>query len=400
MANTTLTPDIILRKCLQVLHAKLNFIGSINRNYDDQFASSGGKSGESIRIRLPEKYTVTDGAILDVQDSTEQSTTLTQSTRKHVGMNFSTQELTMSIDDFTERKIVPAMSVLASTIEADALTMALDIYNTSTAADYTKLLPFLNAKTKLNQYLAPRDQNRMALVDSATAATMVEGLKGLFQADTELSKQYREGVMGRTAGFTFAENDLLPVLTTGTRTATTPVFGSVSGADISLTGTGNAATFKKGDIFTIADVYAVHPETKAAYSHLQQFVVTANATGEAGGNVTLTCSPTIVSSGAYQNVSVAPTAGATIVWYGAVSTNFVQNLAYHKDAFAFASADLEMPQGVHFSARKVIDGISMRIVRQYDINNDKIPARIDVLYGYKTIRPELAARVTTMAAVT
>jgi hypothetical protein len=169
---------------------------------------------------------------------------------------------------------------------------------------------------------------------------------------------------------------------------------------MSLTGTGNAATFKKGDIFTIANVYAVHPETKTAYSHLQQFVVTADATGEAGGNVTISYAPTIVSSGAYQNVSVAPTAGGTITWYGAVSTNFVQNLAYHKDAFAFVSADLEMPQGVHFAARKAIDGISMRIVRQYDINNDKIPARIDVLYGYKTIRPELACRVSTVAAVT
>lgn len=413
MGNTNLTPDIILRKCQQVLHAKLNFIGSINRQYDDQFANSGGKIGESLRIRLPEKFTVTTGAVLDVQDSVEQYTTLTCATRKHVGLNFTTQELAMSIDDFTERKIVPAMSVLASTIEADALSMGLDIYNMAgtTGTTPNDLAMFLNAKTKLNQYLAPRDDKRMALVDSATSAAMVGGLKSLFQDSGEISKQYREGIMGRSAGFTFAENDLLPTYTSGTRTGSITIDGAApSGATIALKALGASTTIKKGEVFTIAGYYAVHPETKQPYSHLQQFVVTEDATGGDGGGANTTIaalkiSPTIVTSGAYQNVYGTPGTDAAVIFKGgadcggaAASANpgvtYGQNLCYHKDAFAFVTADLEMPNGVDFAARKVMDGISMRLVRQYNINNDTIPCRIDVLYGYKTIRPELACRVT------
>lgn len=409
MANTILTPDQILRKCLQVLHAKLNFVGSINRDYDNQFAQTGGKIGEALRIRLPEKYVVTTGATLDVQDSTEQSITLTQATQKHVGMKFTSRELTMSLDDFTERKIVPAMSVLASDIEADALTMALDIYNRTgtVAGGADTLLDYLNAKAKLNQYLAPKDQSRMALIDSGTSAGLVDALKGLFQDSSSVAAQYREGVMGRTGGFTFAENDLLPVLTNGTRTGSITINGAApTGATIALKTLGSGTTIKKGEIFTIAGYYAVHPETKTAYSHLQQFVVTADTTASGTTIASLPIAPSIVTSGAYQNVSGAPGTDAVVIFNGgaenggvadstaSASLSYGQNLCYHKNAFAFVSADLEMPDGVDFKARKVMDGISMRIIRQYDINNDAIPARIDVFYGYKTIRPELAVRVT------
>lgn len=408
MANTILTKDEILRKALQVLHAKLNFIGSINRTYDSQFAQGGGKIGESLRIRLPEKYVVTDGAVLDVQESTEQSTTMTVATRKHVGMSFTMQDLTMSIDDFTERKIVPAMSVLASSIEADALQMVLDIYNMTgtVTGGADELIMYLNAKTKLNQYLAPRDNNRMALIDSATSAGLTDALKGLFQDSSEIAKQYREGIMGRVAGFTFAENDLVPALTTGTRTGSITINGAApTGATINLKAMGSGTTIAKGEVFTIDGYYAVHPETKTRYSHLQQFVVTEAAQASGTTLTGLKISPAIVTSGAYQNVSGTPGTDAVVTLRGGVQCGgaaaaaganevLTQNITYQKDAFAFVSADLELPSGVDFAARKVMDGISMRIVRDYNINNDQLPCRIDVLYGYKTVRPELACRVT------
>lgn len=410
MANTTLDPDKILVKCMDVLHAKLNFIGSINTSYDNQFAQTGGKIGESLRIRLPEKFTVTDGAVLDVQDSVEQSVTLTQATRKHVGMQFTTQELTMHIDEFTERKIVPAMSVLASAIEADALSMVLDIYNMvgTTGTVPAALAPFLAGKAKLNQYLAPKDDKRNALIDSATTAAMVEGLKGLFADQSSLSSQYKEGQMGRTVGFMFAENDLLPTYTSGSRTGSITINGAApTGATINLKAMGANTGVKKGEVFTIAGYYAVHPETKQAYSHLQQFVVTEDAT-ISGGGTTLSgvkISPSIVTSGAYQNVTGTPGSDAAVIFKGgaecggvAASANpgvvYGQNILFHKDAFAFVSADLELPRGVDFAARRQQDGISLRIVSDYNITNDVIPTRIDVLYGYKTIRPELAVRLT------
>jgi len=411
--NTILTTDKILLKALDVLHAKLNFIGSINRNYDSQFAQTGGKIGESLRIRLPEKFTVTDGAILDLQDSVEQSITMTQATRKHVGMHFTSQDLTMSLDDFTERKIEPAMAALASTIEADALSMVLDIYNTTGTFGVVpaSLVPFLGAKAKLNQYLAPKDHLRNMLIDSTTTAAMVEGLKSIFNDQSSIAAQYKEGQMGRTAGFMFAENDLLPVLTNGTRTGSITVNGAApTGATIALKALGASTTIKKGEVFTIAGYYAVHPETKTPYSHLQQFVVTADATGGDGGGANTTIaalpiSPAIVTSGAYQNVYGAPGADAVVIFQGGAacggvaaaagaSTAYGQNIAYHKNAFAFVSADLELPRDVKLASRHVKDGISMRMVGQYDINNDRSITRLDVLYGFKTIRPELACRVT------
>lgn len=412
MANTLLTSDKILRKALQVLHAKLNFIGNINTSYDNQFAGQGGtdKIGESLRIRLPEKFEVTSGATLQAQASTEQSVSMAVSTRKHVGMNFTQQDLTMNIDDFNERKIVPAMSALASAIEADALSMGLDIYNMVGTVGTTpaSLAPFLSAKAKLNQYLAPKDQNRNVLIDSATTGALVNGLTGLFNDQSSLAAQYREGEMGRTVGFKFAENDLLPVLTTGNRTGSITVDGAApTGSTIALKALGQDTIINKGEVFTIAGYYAVHPETKVPYSHLQQFVVTTT-TATASGQTTiasLPISPAIVTSGAYQNVSGTPGADAVIILKGgaecggvAASANpsvlYGQNLAFHKDAFAFVTADLLLPSGVDFAARKVMDGISMTIVRDYDINNATMPCRVDVLYGYKTIRPELACRIT------
>lgn len=408
MGNTILTPDKILVKCMDVLHAKLNFIGAINTSYDNQFAQTGGKIGESLRIRLPEKFTVTDGAVLDIQDSTEQSVTLTQATRKHVGMQFTTQELTMHIDDFTERKIVPAMSVLASAIEADAMSMILDIYNMvgTTGTVPAALAPFLAGKAKLNQYLAPKDDKRTALIDSATTAAMVEGLKGLFADQSSLSAQYKEGQMGRTVGFMFAENDLLPTYTSGTRTGSITIDGAApTGATIALKALGSGTSIKKGEVFTIAGYYAVHPETKQPYSHLQQFVATADRTASGTTIASLPISPAIVTSGAYQNVYGTPGTDAAVILKGgaecggvAASANpsvvYGQNILFHKDAFAFVSADLELPRGVDFAARRQQDGISLRIVSDYNITNDVIPTRIDVLYGYKTLRPELAVRLT------
>jgi hypothetical protein len=156
--------------------------------------------------------------------------------------------------------------------------------------------------------------------------------------------------------------------------------------------TASSAVLKQGDVFTIAGVFRVHPETKASTGVLQQFVATADKSADGTGNATLAISPAIVTSGATQNVSGSPADNAAITVVGTASTAHGISLGYHKDAFAFATADLVMPKGVDFSAREVFDGISMRIIRQYDINNDKFPCRLDVLYGYKTIRPQLAVR--------
>jgi len=400
MANTNLTVDMITNEALRVLHANLSFIGSINRQYDKSFAQSGAKIGSPLRVRLPNEYTVTTGAALNLQDTTSTKVDLPLATQKHVGFVFSSEELTMSIDEFSERHITPAMSVLASDIEADALTMALDVYNIvgtpgTTPATYKVIT---DARAKMVQSLAPQDGQWALQTDSLTMSAMTDVLKGLFQSSDQIAKQYKEGLVGIHGGFKWYENNLIPNHTSGTQDATTPVVNGAgqSGSSLVVGGFDASATMTKGTVFTIASVNAVHPETKSDYGFLKTFVVTADATADGAGAVTLSIEPPIYTDGPKQNVAAAPANNDAIVFVtlsGVASATNPNSIAYHKDAFAFVTADLEMPRGVDMAARKTVDGISMRCVRDWDINTDKFPMRIDVLYGFKTIRPQLACRI-------
>ena len=392
MSNSILTPTAVTREALRVLHQKLNFVGSIKRDYDASFAKEGAKIGDSLKIRLPNQYTVRTGATLSAQDTTETSTTLQVATQKGVDLNFTSVDLTLSLDDFSGRILDPAMSVLAANIEADALSMALDVYqvvnNVGSAITLNKAL---TARKVLVDALAPGDA-RTLLLNTQDNLDLVDALKGLFQDSNEIAKQYREGKVGRTAGFgDIYENTLLASQATGTAaSATTYTVNGATQVGAAITIQTGATTFKKGDVVTFAGCNRCHPESKADTGVLQQFVVTADYAG-GGGNLAI--SPAIVTSGGRQNVTASPTNGGAVVKVGGASAVYKPSLAYHKDAFAFATADLVMPGGVDFAAREVMDGVSMRIVRQYDINNDKFPARLDVLFGFKTIRPELACRI-------
>lgn len=392
MANSILTPTAVTREALRVLHQKLSFVGNIVRDYDDSFAQKGAKIGDTIKVRLPNQYVVRSGATLSAQDTTESSVSLQISQQKGVDLNFTSSELTLSLDDFSQRILEPAMSVLAANIEADALSMALDVYqavnNIGSAVTLNKMLM---GRKALNDALAPLDNQRTALLNTQDNVDLVDSLKGLFQDSEAIKKQYKEGIMGRTAGLDFYENTLLANQATGTAASATTY--TVNGA--SQTGSGvvvatGATTFKKGDVVTFAGCNRVHPETKADSGVLQQFVVTADHAGGAG---TLAIAPAIVTSGGYQNVAASPTNGGAVVKVGGASAIYKPSLVFHKEAFAFATADLIMPGGVDFAARETIDGLSCRIVRAYDINNDKLPCRLDILYGYKTLRAQLAARI-------
>lgn len=408
MSNSILTPTAVTRAALMILHQKLRFIGTINRQYDDQFAKSGAKIGDSLKIRLPNEYTVRTGRVIDVQDTSETSTTLTVATQKGVDMGFTSAELTMSLDDFSKRVLEPAMSVLAANIESDALSMYKSVYNeisdVGAAISSSGDLSFVLKGAKLlTDNLTPQS-NRTLLLNTQDNVDLVNSLKGLFNPNANLSKQYKEGMVANNfVGFQDVyETTLMPTHTTGTDDGTGDYLtdvaaGEADGSAGELNIDTGAGSWKTGDTFVIADCYRVHPETKASTGKLQRFVVTADATPGAGGG-SIFISPNIVTSGARQNVTGFADGKALKKIESDESTaigasaDYNISLGYHKDAFAFATADLVMPKGVDFSAREVLDGISMRIVRQYDINNDNLPCRIDVLYGYKAIRPQLATR--------
>ena len=310
-------------------------------------------------------------------------------------ISFSSNELTLSLDDFSDRIIQPAISVLAANIEADAMSMYKDVYNQAnnvgTAITNAKVL---DARRRMTNSLAPM-QNRRLSLNTQDNADFVDAVKGLFQDSSTISEQYVEGLVGRTAGFgAVYENTLWPAHTSGSEVASTSSTlsvngGSQTGSSVTVTN-GSSKTLKKGDIVAFAGCYRVHPESKTATADLHQFTVTADV---GTSDTSIPISPSIVTSGATQNCSASPTTGVAIQKVGTASTAYGISMAYHQDAFAFSTADLVMPKGVDFAAREMLDGISMRVIRAYDINNDLFPCRIDVLYGYKTIRAQMACRL-------
>lgn len=389
MANTLLTPTAVTRRALAILHQKLNFVGKVNRQYDDSFAVSGAKIGDQLRIRLPNKYTVTDGATLVKQDTTEKSVTLQVNNQKHVGMTFTSVDLTLDIDDFASRIIEPAMSVLAAKVEGDAFNMVKDVYNTvinESATMTTKDANHMNQK--ITDDLSPYS-NRCLNLNTFDNVNLVGDAKGLFNPQSNIGRQYREGMVADQF-FGFAEvyeNTLHKRQAAGAGTGYQVAGAGQTGSTLAVdTGTG---ALNKGQTFTIAGVNRVHPEEKEDTGQLQQFVVTADYAG-GGGNLSI--APEIITSGGYQTVASSPADNAALTFLQTASTSINTSVGFHRDAFTFATADLVLPDGVDFAAREVYDGISLRIIRQYDINDDAFPARVDVLYGYKSMRPEQACK--------
>jgi hypothetical protein len=396
MSNSILTIDMITRKALEILENSLVLTRTVNRQYDDSFAVEGAKIGSTLRIRLPDRALVTDGAALQVQDDNEQYTTLTVSSQKHIGVNFTTAELTMQLDDFAERVLKPRISQLASSIDADVANSFKYIGNSVGTPGTTPAtsLVLLQAQQKLNENAAVMSP-RYATVNPAANAALIEGMKGLFNPVSAISKQFKNGMFGEgILGYDELNmSQSIKQFTTGSRTGTVTVNTTVTAegsTSIVLTGLGSTI-IKAGDVFTIGSVFAVNPQTRESTGSLYQFVALADVTASTTATVTV---PAMYSATqALATVDALPASGAAVTFLGAASTQYPQNLIYHRDAISFATADLLLPQGVDMASRQVHNGISLRVVRQYDINNDRLPCRIDVLYGYSVIRPQMAVRL-------
>jgi hypothetical protein len=401
MSNSLLTIDMITRKALEMLENNLVITRNVNRQYDDSFADEGAKIGSTLRIRLPDRALVTKGAALQVQDDNEQFTTLTVSEQAHIGVNFTTSEMTMQLDDFAERVLKPRISQLASSVDADVATAYKSIFNTvgTPGTSPATALVLLQAQQKLNEGAAVMSP-RYATVNPAANAGLVNGLSGFFNPTTTISQQFKNGMMG-TGVLGYEEINMsqsIKVHTTGSRAGTILVNGAVSTqgqATISIDGlTGATDTVTAGDVFTIAGVYAVNPQTRESTGSLQQFVVTAAQTASSNALANMAISPPIyTSSNALATVDSFPADNAAVTFVGTASTGYPQNLIYHKDAITFATADLLLPNNTDMAARAVHNGISLRIIRDYDINNDRMPTRVDVLYGFSAIRPPMACRL-------
>ena len=398
-----------------VLENELTFTGEVDRNYDDQFAVVGAKIGNTVNVRRPGRFIGTTGPALNVEDFNETSVPVTLSTQFHVDTQFTTQDLALSLDMFSDRVLKPAIATIANRIDRDGLLMAknntANIVGTA-GTPPTGLITYLTAAAYLDSEGAPRDGRRSCIVEPFTSATIVDSLKGLFMPSAKISQQYEKGLMGTdSAGMkwkmdqnvvnqtfgSYSTATLSCATTTATGFLTT---GWASTSTIALTAATAAAGLKQGDVIQIANVYAVNPQNRQAYgaNKLRNFVVMSDVTVATSGTTSVTVSPAVITAGQFQNVSISATsASAAVTPFNQTGVVSPQNIIMHRNAFTVAMADLELPEGVHFAGRASDKdlGMSIRVVRQYTINNDSIPTRLDVLYGWAPLYPELACRVAS-----
>lgn len=364
---------------------------------------------------------------MQTQGTSETYVPLTLATKWGTDISFNTTELTLSLDDFSKRILTPAMARIAAQIDQDCLQAAITgtydngsgatvscgnpIFNivgtpgttpgtpggSATALQqYNAPIVYLNAGMVLDNQSTPRDENRRVVLSPAAMAQSVQGLSGLFQDQGSIAEQYRKGVLGTALGFEFVMDQNCYTFTSGTATSIGTVTLTNGSSTATISGGTSSGTIPAGTIFTVTGVNEVNPENQQSTGFLQKFVVVSGTTLSGGnGSVTIFPTPVVAGSGvANGTVNAVASAAGSILSSGAASTGYQQSIAYHQDAFTFATADLEIPGGVDFAAREMYDGISMRIVRQYAIGSDEIPCRIDVLGGFANLRSELACRIT------
>lgn len=435
--NSLLTDAKITKESMAILHNTLGFVKGVDRQYSKEFGNTGAKIGVTINVRKPNRYTVQQGPAITPQGQSESSVPLTLNRQWVVPMTFSTAELTLSIDEFSKRYIQPAISKLASQIDLDCAYAAikgtyLDGVSSPGAGPVNTVIGtpgttpgtpggtasgllnynapniFLNAGLVLDNNAAPRDKNRVICLNPAAHASSVGALTGLFNPQGVISEQYRNGLLGNALGFDFMLDQNMPTFTAGSRVATAGTYtadtttagtwgtagSSITSIALSTSDTGK--TIAIGDTFTIAGVYAINPETQQNTGILYQFVATAAVASTTNGGAVTVRSAKVGGSGIADGDFVVASSASTasVTWVsGAASTTSPTSLAFHQSAFTLGTADLEIPGGVDFAGRESMDGISMRLVRQYDINSDFVVCRLDVLGGFSTLRPELALRI-------
>lgn len=414
MANSLLTTSKITREAVLLFLNSNMFIRNVNRQYDTDFGKAGEKIGSQLRVRLPNDYTVTKGPAASVQDTSEQQTVLTLATQAHVDISFTTVDLLLSLDDFGERILKPAMNNLAgqvavdimSTVEQGFITLPQNAPSaplTATTGGACNIVAnfdgsgnllsptstqVLDAGATLSNNSARLD-NRKIVESPRTEARLVDTLKGLFNPVPEISRQYRTGNMKNALGFDLFMDQTVINHTTGTFTAGTVSGGGQTGNSVTVNAI--TGTLNVGDIITFDGVFAVNRVTKQSTGELRQFVVTAAA---ASGATTIGIYPAIVpASGGnavqYQTVTASPLTNATITMIVKPGVTYRKNVAYTPEAITMATGDLPLPKNVD-AARAQYDGVSMRMVTQYQVGTDQEISRIDVLYGALMVRPEWA----------
>lgn len=392
--NTLLTPSIITKETLVILENNLVAAGKVNRQFENQFV----KIGTTLTIRKPNRFKVVKGPALQIQDITEPSTSISISNQAHVDFQFSSQELTLTIEEFSERYCKPAAVELANTVDYDVLTNFDQVFNlvgTPGTVPNTFAASVMLVGTRMDQGSVPQD-GRVLVLEPVSYWQLANGLIGLYVKS--VAEPALKGFLAAIGNFEIYEDQNIQSQTVGAYAGSGVVTSGQTGSSINTTGwsTGITGLLNVGDVLTFGGYFAVNPKNRQSTGVLQNFVVTATANSDVSGNSTISIYPAITTSGAYQTVSIAGGAsGAITVLTGAASSTHFNNLAWVRDCFGLVIVPMEIPGGVDFAAREMWKNISMRIVRAFDIWNDVMPTRIDVLYGTATYYPELGVRLTS-----
>lgn len=392
MANSVLTPSIISKETLVMLENNLVAASKVNRQFENSFV----KIGSTLTVRKPNRFKVVSGPGLQIQDVVEPSTSITVSNQKHVDFQFSTSELTLAIEEFSERYLQKAAEELASQLDYDVISNFNQIFNVvGTPGTLPSNFASVAAVGQRMDEGAVPQSDRCMIMNPAGYWSIANGLTSLYVQS--VAEPALKGFLARIANISIYMDQNVQSQTVGAY-AGAPEVNAAGQTGSSLVTKGWTASIagllNVGDVFTIAGVHAVNPKSRQSTGTLQQFVVTATAASDSGGASTLQIYPAIITTGAYQTVDASPAANAAITVVGTASTSYAQNIGFVRDAFGLVTVPLELPDGVDFKARDTYKGISMRIIRAYDVNSDTLPCRMDLLYGTATFYPELAVRLT------
>ena len=395
-ANTLLTPTIIAKEALMLLVNNMGMAKHVYRTYKNEFK----KVGQTITIRKPNKFRVTEARAIDKNDLTEPSATLTVSTQAHVSWGFSSVDLTQTVEQYSKRYINPAAAALANSVDATLCGLYTDVFNycgtPGTTPATFKVLG--DAQTILDNESAPQG-TRYAMLNPAAHWTLADGLKGTF-AQKAAADIHAKGYLGTVANLEIYMDQNIASHTTGVfTTGSTPVINETvatgAAAFVSDGWASGAASVTKGDIFTVATVNQVNSMSGVSTGNLKNWVVTAD-TDDTTGDMSVPIAPAIVygATNAYSNTDAVPVDPDAMTFIGTESTAYPQNLIFSPEAFCLVTLPLEMPANVWGARETDRDaGVSIRVIKQYDIDNDEEICRMDILYGTKTLYPELAVRL-------
>lgn len=416
MANALITPTIIAQEALFQLENNLQMANQVHREYREEFV----KVGQSVNIRKPVKFTTTDGATLVKQDVEEANTSITVSSQKHVGWEFSSIDLTMTIEEYSTRYIRPAMITLAQTVDAEGLALFDQIWSSVSVGSFAKpdtFDEFSLLGIRMDEMAIPpsgaNNRDRRRLIGKSNMTHSMAGGQAALHQERLVQEAWVRGRVNIIDDIDIYMDQNVKSHTVGVVTGTPLIDGAAQNVTYAASKSTNSQTLatdgwtnsispiiKAGDVFTVVGVNAVNPVpgegAKQNLGYLQQFTVLADANSSAStGDAVLTISPAMIVSGPYQTVSAAPADGAAIVVLGTTVTSYAQHLGFHRNAFALVTVPLIMPQGAVFKARATHKGLSIRVIRAYDIVEDTEAIRLDILYGWKAIYPDLAVRFWT-----